>query len=162
MTDRQFPRVPPGRWSARRLSEGQVRRLALTKEQKRLLRGLTADQRELAQRVIARLNDIGQLLEDGLVDRRVFLGKYHVMVLQCCHLVEAVRREEERSRSGNYGQRLLRMRHWAARYNDICPKHRDVPVLIRSGEAQRKVYESPEAGSWRRAAWAARRWFGWY
>jgi len=60
--------------------------------------------------VIARMNDLWQLVEDGIIDRRTFLGKYHVMVIQCCHLVEAVRRAEEARRGGNYGQRLLRMR----------------------------------------------------
>ena len=107
----------------------------------------------MARHVIARLNDVGQLVEDGFVSRNVFFGKYHVMVIQCCHLVEAVRRDEEGQRSGNYGQRLLRLRHWATVYNDICPKHRESPIEISNGADRRVVYRSPTPSNMQKIYW---------
>lgn len=155
----QFPQRPPGRHKPPRLTEGEIRRMELTEEQKRALNSLSSEQRELAQRVIARLNDIGELIEDGIINRRVFLGKYHVMVIQCCHILEAIRRDEERRRGGNYGQRLLRMRHWATTYNDASPKHREIPIKITNGQDRRLVYQTPSPTFSRRIRWAVYRFF---
>lgn len=155
----QFPRRPPGRHRIHRMSEGEVRRGAVTKEQAWALQGLDPAQRECTKRVIAKLNDIGQLIEDGFVDRNVFLGKYHVMVIQCCHMVEAARRDEEARRGGNYGQRLLRMRHWATRYNDVWPKHRDVAIEVTCADGKRVIYQSAPATVPRRMAWFVLRQF---
>jgi hypothetical protein len=134
--------------------------MELTPVQRATLDSLTADQRELAQRIIGKLNDIGQLVEDGLVNKRVFLGKYHVMVLQVCHLVEAVRRQRESERGGNYGQRLLRMRCWATSYNDCFAKHREIDVQIDTPAGVVSIYRSPEAHVIRKVGWTLRRLFG--
>lgn len=162
LRDQQFLTRPSGRRTVARSSENEIARMALDDEQKTALGALGEDQRELARRVIGRLNDIGALIEDGLVERGAFLGKYHVMVIQCCHLVEAVRRDEEMGRGGNYGQRLLRMRRWAVLYNDASPKHRTVPVHITNGSTKRVVYRSPAATIQRRIVWVFRRWTGSY
>lgn len=158
----QFSQRPAGRHKPSRLTEGEIRRMMLTEEQKKALDSLSSEQRNLAQRVIARLNDIGELIENGIINRRMFLGKYHVMVVQCCHILEAFRRDEEKRRSGNYGQRLLRMRHWAVTYNDASPKHRDIPITITNGKDSRPVYQSPSHTFSRRIEWTVRRWLSWY
>ena len=135
----------PGFWTYRR--------------QKQALQSLDNETRNRLVRVIARLNDIGQLVEDGFISRRIFLGKYHVLIIQCCHMVEVVRRDEEKKRGGNYGHRLLRMRRWATAYNDIWPKHRHVPVEITSGSGEvnrRVIYRSPRFSFIRRAVLALR------
>lgn len=159
----QFAKRPPTRQRLTRLSEGQRRRMILSEEQEKALKGLTDDQRQLAQRVICRLNDLGELVEDRFLPKEVFFGKYHLLILRCCHLVEAVRRDvEEHTEGGNYGQRLLRLRHRASVYNDIMPKHRDVGVYIRNNGGRRLVYESPEPLMLRRVLWSIRRWLRWY
>jgi hypothetical protein len=158
LTHEQFPAAPPGKHSLSRFADQDPLRLAIPEEQRRRVGALGEDQRELARRIIGRLNDIGQLIEDGLVDRSLFLGKYHVMLIQCCHLLEAVRRDEEIQRGGNYGQRLLRMRQWAISYNDIHPKHRAMPITITNGQHRRLVYQSPAPSVRQRVSWALRRW----
>ncbi len=136
--------------------------MILTPQQTSALKSISDELKERARHVIARLNDIGQLVEDGFIDRRVFLGKYHVMVIQCCHLLEAIRRDEEAQRGGNYGQRLLRMRYWATTYNDIWPKHRDAAIEITGISSRRIIYQSPSSTMIQRLIWTMRRWLGWY
>jgi len=161
MSDDQFPRRPPSRRrSSPRHREKQP--MALTAEQTAALRSISDEVRERAMCVIARLNDIGALIEDGFIDRRVVLGKYHVMIIQCCYMVEAVRRDEENRRGGNYGQRLLRMRHWATTYNDVWPKHRATTIEIRSPSGHRVLYKSPSPTLIQRGTWVVRRWLHLY
>lgn len=151
LTGEQFPDRPPPRHRRLELSDGERRRMLLTEAQRHALTGLSAEQRELVRRVVIRFNDIGQLVEDGFIPKHVFYGKYHLVVLRCAHLVEAVRREiEDADEGGNFGQRLVRMRFSAARYNDIIPKHRDVPVFARVEGQSCLVYESG------RPSWAGR------
>jgi hypothetical protein len=170
----QFPQQAPGR----RLSAEYAGVWNPTSEQALALTSIADDVRDRAIRVIARMNDLWQLVEDGIIDRRTFLGKYHVMVIQCCHLVEAVRRAEEARRGGNYGQRLLRMRQAAIMFNDASPKHRAVTIKVSrlhptryvlggdkrehsvpSIPEERVIYQSPRPTFARRLRWALRRWF---
>src|ERR1700722_1541694 len=132
----QFPKRPPGRGNASSARE-QDKKTALTTEQARALQSISEELKDRGRRVIEKLNDIGQLVEDGFVDKHVFFGKYHVMIIQCCHLIEALRQDEEAKRGGNYGQRLLRMRHRATIYNDIWPKHRSTPIRVTQEEVSR-------------------------
>src|SRR5258708_36902400 len=106
------------------------------------------------------------------------MGKWQVCVIQCCHLVEAIGRAEEGRRGGNYGQRLLRMRHSAITYNDVWSKHRSVAIKISrlqplryflgsdehkhpvpSIPEQRVIYQSPSPTAVRHVIWAIRRLF---
>lgn len=162
LSHQQFSSKPPGRWRASAIQESEFEQMKLTPIQETALKSLQPEDYDCACHIIARLNDIGQLVEDGMVDHKVLLGKYHVMIIQCCHMVEAIRRSEEQSRGGNYGQRLLRMRNWATTYNDIMPKHRSVPVHIKNKTERRIVYESPSANFAQKSILAVRRRFGLY
>jgi len=162
LSHEQFPKRPPGRHSATRPDEKLTQQMAITPQQATALQSVSDELRERARRVIARLNDIGQLVEDGFVDRLVFLGKYHVMVIQCCHLVEAIRRDEEARRGGSYGQRLLRMRYWATTYNDVWPKHREAAIEITCTSGRRVIYVSPSPTVLQRTMWMIRRRLSWY
>jgi len=162
METKQFPRLPPGQHAVRRYSEGEHRRMELTDRQKELLDKLSDEQLALARKVIGKLNDLGQLVEGGYIDRKAFLGKYHVMVIQLCYLLEPIRRREERSRSGNYGQRLLRMRHTALIYNTICPKHRSVDVRIHTPKEERTIVEAVDGSALQRLKWCLQRRFSMY
>jgi hypothetical protein len=172
----QFPKQPPARGKLGAPDDDKrARKGALTSRQTMALQLISEEFRDRGNRVIEKLNDIGQLVEDGFIDKRVFFGKYHVMVIQCCHLIEALRRDEEAKRGGNYGQRLLRMRHRATVYNDIWPKHRAIAIKITREEPsrlapgsgpvvpeQRVIYQSPDPTLLRRIMWTARRWLSWY
>lgn len=154
LEDEQFAKAPPGRHQARKQSEGQLRKMLLTEEQSAALARLTPEQLEVARQVICGLNDVGQLVEDRFIPKDVFFGKYHCLVIRCCHMVEPVRRHlEERDEGGNYGQRLLRLRKRATNYNDMMPKHRDVEIFIRRGTKRRVIYRSPAPTIPRRARW---------
>lgn len=156
----QFPKRPPSKHRSN--VHRQTSQESLTPSQLEKLQSMSDKLRGSATRVIDRLNDIGQLVEDGFVDQDVFFGKYHVMVMQCCHATEAIRRHEERRRGGNYGQRLLRLRSRAATYNDIWPKHRNVSIKITVGGGSRVIYKSPSPTLGKRILWALRRWLKWY
>jgi len=159
----QFPQKPPGRHSISRMNEKQKQKTQLTKTQIVAFESLTDEQLQIARRVISRINDLGQLLEDGFIPKEVFFGKYHLLIIRCCHLVEPVRRYfEDRVEGGNYGQRLLRLRHRAIIYNNIMPKHRHTDVYIRGRENRRLIYKSPPATLWRKIYWKIRQWIRWY
>lgn len=178
LVDEQFQKQPPTRHAVHRLGNAQIRKMVLTPDQLSALRAVSDEVKQRARRVIEKLNDIGQLVEDGFVDKRVFFGKYHIMVIQCCHMVEAIRRQEEAARGGAYGQRLLRIRRRAIIYNDIWPKHRALPIKIAHVSTnrlvicnaantppmteQRVIYMSPTPTVFRMVIWAMRRWLSWY
>ncbi len=67
----QFPRKPPTRRGISDIKESELKRTALNMDQIRVLSSISEELKESAKRVIARLNDIGQLVEDGFVDKEV-------------------------------------------------------------------------------------------
>lgn len=152
----QFPRRPPRRHALSHYKADQSK-FELTEEQKGALVSLSSGRREIAIKVIGRLNDIGQLVDDRIIDRRIFLGKYHTMIIRCCHVLEAVRRDEEARLGSNYGQRLLRMRQWATRYNDVVPKHRVHEIYVVQGSKRLVIYKSSKPTIGCRIGWAIRR-----
>ncbi len=155
----QFARRPPGRLISRRISEGERRRMLLTSEQLRALHSLNGKQIQLAKRVIGKLNDLGELAEDGFIDYRVFLGKYHTMIIRLCHFLEPIRRNEEELQGGSYGQRLLRMRHDAVEYNILSPKHRNVDIKIITPKGSKIIIDAIEGSFLQKIFWFWRRCF---
>ena len=163
LSDHQFGGKPPTRWVSKKTNEGQRRAMMLTDKQVGALKSLSSDQLDVARSVINRLNDLGQLVEDGFLPKDVFFGKYHLLILGCCHLLEPVRRQfEERAEGGNYGQRLLRLRYQAARYNNMVPKHREVSVYITNQTERNLIYRSPSSNPWRLTIWTINRLFHHY
>lgn len=159
----QFSQKPPGRYSISQINEKEKHKNALTNKQIIAFESLTEEQLQIARLVINRLNDLGQLLEDGFIPKEVFFGKYHLLIIRCCHLVEPVRRYfEDCVEGGNYGQRLLRLRHRAIIYNDIMPKHRQADVYIRNEESRLLIYRSPTTTLWRKIIWKIRQWIRYY
>src|ERR1017187_8483662 len=164
-SQRQFASTAPGRHRWGRFSGASTRIRRLTKLQSEARMALDESTREGARKIIARLNDIRQLVEDGFIDRQVLLGKYHVLIIQCCHMVECFRRAEETRRGGNYGHRLLRMRLWAIHYNDAWSKHRGRSIEITSGDTglnRRAIHRSPAPTLFRMTVWFFRRLLDWY
>jgi len=162
LTDSQFAKIPPGRHTKTSLSEEQIQAMQLTEQQLKALSELNTEQIELGRRIINKLNDIGQLVEDGFIPKDVFYGKYHLLLLRCCHMLEPIRRRiEERQEGGNYGHRMLRIRSHAAMYHDIHPKHRDVSVYVSSGVERILIYKT--AGKFGdEIIWSIRRYLRFY
>lgn len=157
MKSTQFPRTPPSRIKRFNISKQSKRKMRLTKHQMKALHGLSEEQIKLARYVIGKLNDLGQLVEDGFVDRRVFLGKYHTMIIRLCYLLEPVRRQEEERQGGNFGQRLLRLRHAAVRYNKLYPKHRKISIRIVTPNGSKTVISATDGGLIQRISWSFQR-----
>ncbi|MHB0866183.1 MAG: hypothetical protein ACYC6B_02655 [Thermoleophilia bacterium] len=163
LTESQFANKPPKRHTVQDTSEGERRKMLLTEEQQAALSSLAPEQLSLARILIAKLNDIGQLAEDGFVDRHVLMGKYHTMIIRLCNLLEPVRRNlEEQYHGGSYGQRLLRMRRSAVSYNRIMPKHREVDVLITTGNGSKIILPATKGNIGLRIWWWSRRIFRLY
>lgn len=159
-TSSQFPSRPPGRLIGHKISEGERRGMLLTDDQVKALNSLTEEQYELARKVIGKLNDLGELVEDGFIDYKVFLGKYHTMVIRLCHILEPIRRKiEEEGHGGSYGQRLLRMRHTAIIYNTISPKHRNVDLKITIQKNSKIIVSAIEGSLIQKLYWFFRRHF---
>jgi hypothetical protein len=114
----------------------------------------------VARKVIGRLNDLGQLAEDGFINYQVFLGKYHTMIIRLCHFLEPIRRKiEDEQHGGSYGQRLLRMRHVAITYNKISPKHRNVDIKIFTPNGSKTIVPAFEGSLIQRLFWYFQRRF---
>jgi len=156
----QFASRPPIRIVGYKISEGERRRMLLTKEQAQALNSLNDEQIYVARKVIGKLNDLGQLAEDGFINYKVFLGKYHTMIIRLCHFLEPIRRKiEEEQHGGNYGQRLLRMRHTAITYNKISPKHRNVDIKIFTPNGSITIVPAMEGSLTQRVFWYFQRSF---
>ena len=155
----QFADYPPGREVSPRVSKDELDRMHLTDQQVNALGSLTEQQIDLAKRVIGKLNDLGQLVEDGYIDRRVFLGKYHTMIIRLSHFLEPIRRQEENRQGGSFGQRLLRVRHDAIRYNTLCPKHRQTEIRIVSPRGSKTIIPGMKGTVWQRVFWGFQRRF---
>lgn len=150
----QFACRPPGRQVGHKISEGERRRMLLTPEQSKAVAQLTDEQIAVARKVISKLNDLGQLAEDGFIDYKVLLGKYHTMIIRLCHFLEPIRRKiEDEQHGGSYGQRLLRMRHAAIKYNQLSPKHRSVDIKISTPIGSRVVIAGSEGVFYERIFW---------
>lgn len=140
IASRQFNPQPPSRYKHHNISKTQLAAMQLTRDQEQALAQLTPDMIILAKKHISMLNDLGQLAEDGFIDYKVLLGKYHTMIIRLCHLLEAVRRQiEANDLGGNYGQRLLRMRHLAIMYNTIHSKHRSADIKITTSDGETTI-----------------------
>ena len=126
------------------LNYAERRRTLLTPEQTDVIASMTDDDLKTARRVITRLNDLGQLIDDGYFPKRTFYRKRNVMVLRTCHMVEPIRQHlEDENEGGNYGRPLLTMRATAAKYFDRTLKHREgAAVHITNRHGRRLVYQT--------------------
>lgn len=139
----QFFKKPPYRFKRTTYSDYEKANMRLTEAQERALCSLTDEQYQNAKRVIELLNDVGQYIEDGFIDYNVVLGKYHTTIIRLCAIVEAIRRdieaENKKLLGGNYGQRILRLRHKAVLYVKIHEKHREVGVKLNMKKAHKGI-----------------------
>jgi hypothetical protein len=158
----QFQQRPPGRQVAYPPSRVEKMKMVLTDSQTAALRTIMKDKNKKDDAIIAinLLNAIGQLMEDGFVEKGIFLGMHHVLIIRLVHWLEPVRRELDIN--SNYGQRLLRMRHKAIIYNTICPKHRAKDIAIFNSTERRVLVHAMKSSLPQRIFWFFRRVLGLY
>jgi hypothetical protein len=135
----QFPTKPPRGEKKGTKSEGEYRKCLLREEQTIAYSNCSEELIEMYRNIVNNLNDIGVLVEEGFIPKSTFYGMYHISILRCIYLVETYRRTMELERGGNYGQRLLRLRHDAILYHKIIPKHRDVTISIACGDKTKEI-----------------------
>lgn len=143
LSQTQFFKRPPYRFKRITYSDYEKANMRLTEAQEKALCNLTEIQYQKAKRVIELLNSVGQYIEDGFIDYNIVLGKYHTTIIRLCAIVEAVRRdieaENKKLLGGNYGQRILRLRHKAILYIKIHEKHREVGVKLNMKKANKGI-----------------------
>ena len=144
LTQDQFPATPPSKHKIYSLPDYVSEKMEMSQKQKAAFGKVDPKTFETARKAIAKLNELGQLLEDGLINYNSFLGIYHSHVIRACSALEPYRRkfEKEMRLGGNYGHRLLRMRHKAILYNLAYPKHRCKDIYIYSENDTVIVYRS--------------------
>ncbi len=130
----QFYNNPPKRHRNTKHTEGERRRCELRDEQKTAVSMLSEEQIKCAKKCIDALNDVTALIESRFISYDDVLSMYHTLILRLVYVIEPVRKQIEsdnlNSIGGNYGNRLLRLRHQAFHYNRMHPKHRDVSIRI--------------------------------
>jgi hypothetical protein len=111
-----------------------------------------------ARLVVNALNDIGQLVEERMVDQRLYFGLMHGQILRLVFLLEPFLRYEESKIGGRYGRRLLRIANRARRYHDMRSIHRTTMITVRRGATVHEVYRTQLRQGWRgllqRTRWA--------
>jgi len=138
----QFPHAPPTRHKIYKVPDYEAEKSELTPEQKDAFSKAGEQNMALADSVISKVNELGQLIEDGHIDYMSFLGIYHAQMIRLCSILEPYRRKIEKDKwfGGNYGHRLLRMRHKSILYQLAFPKHRCKQIYIRSNKKSIMVY----------------------
>lgn len=143
MEERQFPKKPPYRFKRTMYNNYELGKMECSEIQKDALNSLTKKQYAKAKKVIELLNDVGQYIEDGFIDKKYVLGKYHATIIRLCSVVEVVRRDIERKNrsliGGYYGQRILRLRHKSIMYVKIHEKHREGGIKIDMGKTNTSI-----------------------
>lgn len=113
-------------------------------EDPKALSPLSETDRRKVERVIGSLNDVGLLLEEGAIPKKLFFGIYHTMIIRLCYKLQYYVEYHESLTGGRYGRRLERLKRRAELYHDIHPMHRkDPPIMVHSGKGKPvKVYET--------------------
>ncbi len=125
----EFPSNPPPRYESWLQTPGERDKLERAKNKRADFfkeNGGHEEFDEAAYKAINILNEVAEYIEDGYVSDMSVLGQYHFLIIRTIHQVEAFRTQ----RSGDYGHRLLRLRHKAILYHYMTPKHSDKDVVL--------------------------------
>jgi len=85
------------------------------------------------EKVVASLNDVGLLLDQGAISKKAFFSVYHTMIIRLTYKLQPYIRYHESRIGGRYGRRLEKLARRAKLYHDIHPKHRKTVILLDSG-----------------------------
>jgi hypothetical protein len=89
------------------------------------------------------VNDVAEMIEEGLADVGTFLAKYHLSLIREVYIAEPyIYYYNLYSKSGRWGMRVLRLGEMARQYNDISPIHRQ-PVFFTDDLGFGCIYGAP-------------------
>jgi hypothetical protein len=101
------------------------------------------DDFELVRIFVNNVNDVAEMIEEGLIDRRSFFGRYHLALIREIYIAEPyIYYLNLHGRSGRWGMRVLRMGEMARAFNDINPIHRS-PVYFVDDAQFGCIYRAP-------------------
>lgn len=145
-----FPKTPPKK---RRNSKSSQENLMRIRE-KQYNNYLSSEEYDSAKKCISLLNDVGALIDNGIIDYKDVLSTYHTVIIRLVSVLEPVRRDiefnNENSIGGNYGYRILRLYHQSINYNKMYSKHRDVPIYIIAGGNRTCIVPEEKGGRLRK------------
>ncbi|MGD9704793.1 MAG: hypothetical protein AB7Q42_21300 [Acidimicrobiia bacterium] len=107
------------------------------------LRELTDEQRQTARKAVDAQNVIGQLIEEGLVDARMYFSLTHVQIIRVCHLLRPYTEWVESGQGTAYGRRIHRIAARAIRYHDLNPHLRQQEILITRPDCVVSIHRPP-------------------
>jgi hypothetical protein len=93
-------------------------------------------QRRDAHDAVNALNVIGQLVEEGLVEARLFFSLSHVNVIRLTYLLRPYIEYIELRQGSAYGHRLVRIADRAKRFHDLSPSYWNTPITLTRDEDQ--------------------------
>lgn len=89
------------------------------------------------------VNDVAEMIEEGLVDIGTFLSKYHLSLIREVYIAEPyIYHYNVFSQSGRWAMRVLRLGEMARQFNDISPIHRQ-PVFFTDDLEFECIYDAP-------------------
>ncbi|MGA9347246.1 MAG: hypothetical protein WBW48_00385 [Anaerolineae bacterium] len=127
---------------------------------------LSPEIRSKAIQVINSLNELGVLLEGSMIDRALFFGVCHTMIIRCWYKLKPFAEYEEGRIGGRYARRIEGLDRRAKIYHDINPQHRVTAIKLAVGDESVVIYQTVVKSGVReliqRIVWAVRRAFKWF
>lgn len=98
--------------------------------------------RARARLAVNTLNDLGQMLEERMIDGHVFFGLTHSQVIRLAYVLKPFCLWEEERIGGRFGRRLDRLDVRAKRYHDSSPLQRPTVLYIQDAGGRVEVYRT--------------------
>lgn len=106
------------------------------------MENISPELRKKTLNIVNALNELGTLLEENMIDKRIFFGMCHTIIIRGWYKLELFVRHEESKIGGRYGRRIERLDKRAKLYHDINKKHRITVIKIPIGTETRVIYET--------------------
>lgn len=127
---------------------------------------MTPEMRKEAEDAVNSLNEVGLLLEGKMIDRQLFLGLCHSMMIRCWYKLKPFAQYQEGRIGGRYARRIARLDRRAKLYHDIHPQHRTTSIRLATGGKSIVIYQTVTrtglASLGQKLVWFVRRKLKWY
>jgi hypothetical protein len=91
---------------------------------------LTDDEINQARQVSDAINDLAELLDHRLLDRRIFFDLFHTQVIRTYFILDPFLRWERQRIGGRYGLRTEKIAQRCKMYHNIHPLYSSNPVVL--------------------------------
>jgi len=89
-----------------------------------------------ASLLVNSVNDVGQLVEAGLVDPRLYFQLYYTQLLRIVFVLRPYTEWRELQLGGMYGRRLRRLEYSARHWHELGEQRADLEILLSRPEGQ--------------------------